>query len=80
MRSISIFDDILVVLSQLAVAIPEVYLNYDVTCVEIQFDDCDEDRNRFDIVFVESEDTELVIGEIVLSEDFEASFDIFSAE
>jgi hypothetical protein len=79
MRSISIFDDILVVLQQLAVAIPEVYINYDVTCVELQYDH--EDRpNVFDIVFVESEDTEVVIGEIVLSEDFYASFEIFQED
>ena len=87
MRSINILDDIMVVLRQLAIAIPEVFLNYDVSKVELQVDETiyDEDRKRsrptvFDIVFVESDETELVIGEIVLSEDFTASFDIFSED
>lgn len=79
MRSISILDNILVVLQQLAVAIPEVYLNYDVTCVELHADDYDR-PTVFDIVFVESEETELVIGEIVLLEDFTAKFEIFEAD
>lgn len=75
MRSINILDDIQAVLLQSAIAIPEVFLNYDVTKVELQAG-----PTVFDIVFVESDETELVIGEIVLSEDFEASFDIFDAD
>ena len=79
MRSISIRDDIENVLRQFAIAIPEVFLNYDVAKVELQVDD--EDRPTvFDIVFVESDETELVIGEIVLMEDFTASFEIFPAD
>jgi hypothetical protein len=79
MRSISILDDILEVLRQFAITIPEVFLNYDVAKVELQVDD--EDRPTvFDIVFVESDETELVIGEIVLMEDFTASFEIFSED
>jgi hypothetical protein len=79
MRSINILGDIQIVLRQFAIAIPEVFLNYDVDFVELIVDDCDR-PTVFDIVFVESEDTELVIGEIVLSEDFTASFEIFSAD
>ena len=76
MRGINIREDIEAVLFQLAIAIPDVFLNYDVNRVEIQVDD--EDRPAvWDIVFVESEETELVIGEIVLLEDFTATFDIF---
>jgi hypothetical protein len=79
MRSISIRDDIENVLRQFAIAIPEVFLNYDVDRVELVVDD--EDRPTvWDIVFVESDETELVIGEIVLSEDFTASFEIFQAD
>jgi len=51
----------------------------DIDRVELQVDD--EDRPTvFDIVFVESDETELVIGEIVLMEDFTASFEIFSED
>lgn len=79
MRAINIREDIEAVLFQLAIAIPEVFLNYDVNRVELVVDD--EDRPTvWDIVFVESDETELVIGEIVLSEDFTATFDIFEAE
>jgi len=79
MRSISILGDILEVLRQFAITIPDVFVNYDVDHVELQVDD--EDRPTvFDIVFVESDETELVIGEIVLMEDFTASFEIFEAD
>lgn len=79
MRAINIREDIEAVLFQLAIAIPDVFLNYDVTKVELIVDD--EDRPAvWDIVFVESEETELVIGEIVLLEDFTATFDIFSED
>lgn len=88
MRSINILGDIQMVLRQFAISIPEVFLNYDVDFVELIVDDAtiyDEDRKLsrptvFDIVFVESGETELVIGEIVLSEDFTATFDIFSED
>jgi hypothetical protein len=79
MRAINIRDDIELVLRQLAIALPEVFLNYDVERVEIQVDD--EDRPTvWDIVFVESDETEIVLGEIVLLEDFTASFEIFEAD
>ena len=67
MRTISIEE----VLLQYARAIPEVFLNYD--NVEIQRSS----KNVWDIVFVESFESEVVLGEIVLSEDFEATFEIF---
>ena len=79
MRSINILDDIITVLYQSAIAIPEIFLNYDVSMVELQVDD--EDRPTvFDIVYVESDETEIVLGEIVLMEDFTAKFDIFDDE
>jgi len=79
MRSISILDDILEVLRQFAITIPEVFLNYDVAKVELQVDD--EDRPTvFDIVFVESAESEILLGQITLLEDFTASFDIFDAD
>jgi len=76
MRTISIREDIDIVLLQLAIAIPDVFLNYDINKVELQVDD-DDRPTMYDIVFVESDDNELVIGEIVLLEDFTAVFEIF---
>ena len=76
MRSINILDDIEEVLYQSAIAIPDIFLEYDVNRVELQVDD--EDRPTvWDIVFVESSETEIVLGEITLLEDFTAIFDIF---
>lgn len=75
-RSISIRDDIEQVLLELVTAIPEVFLEYDVDLIELQVDD--EDRPTvWEIVFVESEDTELLLGEVVLLENFEAVVMIF---
>ena len=76
MRTISIREDIDIVLLQLAIAIPDVFLNYDINKVELQVDD-DDRPTMYDIVFVEDDATELVIGEIVLLEDFTAVFEIF---
>ena len=76
MRSINITQDIEEVLRQLVIAIPEVYLDYDINLIELQVDD--EDRPTvWEIVFVESENTELVLGEVVLMENFEAVIIIF---
>ena len=75
MRTISIQSDIEQVLLQYARAIPEVFTSYDIANVEIQRDPLDE--GMWDIVFVESAETEVWIGEIGLNEDFEATFNIF---
>lgn len=75
MRTISIKKNIEEVLLQYARAIPEILTSYDIANVEIQRND--EGINTWDIVFVESDLTEIVLGEIVLYGDFEATFDIF---
>jgi hypothetical protein len=79
MRKINILDDIVEVLYQSAIAIPEVFLTYDVAKIELVVDD--EDRPTvFEIVFVESDDSEIVIGEITLMEDFTAYFELFDED
>lgn len=79
MRNINLLDDIVEILYQSAIAIPEIFLLHDVSKVELQVDD--EDRPTvFDIVFVESADTEILLGQITLMEDFTANFDIFDAD
>jgi len=77
MRSIYILQDIEAVLLQSAIAIPEIFLNYDIDLIELQVDDIDR-PTCWDIIFVEDEDTEVVLGEITLLEDFEATFDIYA--
>ena len=75
MRTISIKPDIEQVLLQYARAIPEIFTSYDIANVEIQLNP--EDTNIWDITFVESDETEVVLGEIVLFGDLEATFEIF---
>lgn len=75
-RSINITQDIEEVLRQLVIAIPEVFLEYDVELIELQVDD--EDRPTvWEIVFVESDETELVLGEVLLLENFDVIVEIF---
>ena len=79
MRNINLLDDIVEILYQSAIAIPEIFLLHDVSKVELQVDD--EDRPTvFDIVYVESADTQILLGQITLLEDFTASFDIYDAD
>jgi hypothetical protein len=75
MRTISIKSDIEQVLLQYARAIPEIFTNYDISYVEITKNP--EDTNVWDIVFVESFESEVLLGEIVLYGDLSATFDIF---
>lgn len=77
MRSISIRDDIEEVIVQLVCAIPEVFLSYDPIYVELV--DTTEDGQIYsaDIVFVEDEETELVLGEVRLGSDLIAEIEIF---
>ena len=73
MRTISIETYIEQILVQYALTIPEIFTRYDITYVEIQ----PKDVNVWDIVFVEPYKSEVLLGEITLSLDFEATFDIF---
>jgi hypothetical protein len=75
-RSINITQDIEQILRQLVIAIPEVFLSYDLESIELSVDD-DDRPTVWDIVVVESDETELVIGEAVLMEDYTAFIEIF---
>lgn len=80
MRIISIRDDIEQVVLQLVRAIPEIYLEYDVSRVELV--EYHEDGQIFsaDIVFVESDDVELVLGDVSVGTDLMLEVDIYSEE
>lgn len=81
MRSINIFDDINQILSQYAASIPDIFLNYSGELYVTQnFEDvCREDGEiaLFDICIGLDDNTEEVVGEIALFDDFTATFDIF---
>ena len=80
MRNISIREDIEVVVLQLVRAIPDVFLNYDVNSVELVEYHEDGLVGSWDIVFVEDDDYEVIIGEAVLGTDLFVEIDIFSDE
>lgn len=80
MRNISIREDIEVVVLQLVRAIPDVFLNYDVNSVELVEYHEDGLVGSWDIVFVEDDDYEVIIGEAVLGTDLFVDIDIFSDE
>lgn len=80
MRNISIREDIEVVVLQLVRAIPDVFLNYDVNSVELVEYHEDGLVGSWDIVFVEDDDYEVIIGEAVLGSDLFVEIDIFSDE
>lgn len=77
MRTISLLHDIRSALYDLAITIPEIYLDFDVEQIELQYRD---DDQTWDIVFVESEDTEIFLGTVFLDEDLNAVFDTYSEE
>lgn len=77
MRAISILQDIEEVLRQLVIAIPEVFLDYDANSIELVVDDVDR-PTVWEIVSVESDDSELVLGEVTLLENFTAYIEIFA--
>ena len=77
MRTISLVPTIVDALLDLAVAIPEIYLDFDVDAIELQYR---EDDEAWDIVFVESDEVEVILGSVFIDEDFNAVFDIFSDE
>ena len=77
MRSINIQSDIEAVLTQFARCIPDVFAEFDLSEIEVIFSGVD---GVFDLVRILDDETELVIGEIVLDEDLVASFDIFEEE
>lgn len=80
MRIISIRDDVEQAVLQYVRAIPEIYLDYDVTRIELVEYHEDGLIGSWDIVFVESDDYEVIIGEAVLGSDLFVEIDIFSDE
>ena len=77
MRTLNLQSDIETLLTQFARCIPEVLLEFDLTKVQATFTGVD---GVFDLVLVEGDDVETVIGEIVLDENLEAHFEVFPAE
>lgn len=81
MRIISVRDDLEQVVLQLVKAIPEVYLDYDLDFVQLV--KYDNDRGlvaEYDIVVVESDEYEIVIGDVTVGTDLIVEIDIYPNE
>jgi len=81
MRIVSLRDDLEQIVLQYVRAIPEIYMDYDINSVElVSYDD---DRGyvaQYDIVFVESDETEIVLGDAQVGTDLILEVDIYPSE
>ena len=80
MRNISIRDDVEQVVLQYVRAIPEIFMDYDIDCVELVEYDQEGVVYSADIVFVESDDYEVVLGDVSVGTDLMLEVDIYSDE
>lgn len=80
MRTISIRDDVEQVVLQYVRALPEIFTEFDIANVELQEYDVDRQVFAADIVFVESDDYELVIGEVTVGTDLILEVEVYSEE
>lgn len=81
MRIVSLRDDLEQAILQYVRAIPEIYLEFDINSVELL--SYDDDRGfvaQYDIVFVESDETEIVLGDAQVGTDLILEVDIYSEE
>lgn len=74
---INITTDIEAILTQFAQAIPDLFLQYDREAIQVVANNDGWNYGVFDIVLVISDEEELVLGEMVLSADFDLSYEIF---
>jgi hypothetical protein len=74
MRTFDLADDIIPVLTMTVRAIPDVFLDFDPSVIQVQKTEA---LGVFDVVAVLDEAEELLIGEIILDDDYVAFIDIF---
>ena len=80
MRAISIRDDVEQVALQYVRALPDVFTQYDINFVELVEYHVDGMVFAADIVFVEDDDYEIVIGDVQVGTDLMLEVDIYSEE
>lgn len=73
MRTVNLQQDIEQVLIECVISMPDVFLSYEIDAVDVVY----HRDGYWDVVYVESEETEVVIGKIELLGDFDAKIDIF---
>lgn len=80
MRIISIRDDVEQAVLQYVRAIPEIFMDYDISRVELVEYHEDGMVYSADIVFVEDDDYEIVLGDASVGSDLFVHIDIYSDE
>lgn len=80
MRAISIRDDVEQVALQYVRALPDIFTQFDIDHVELVEYHEDGMVYSADIVFVESDDYEIVLGDISIGTDLMLEVDIYSDE
>lgn len=80
MRIISIRDDVEQAVLQYVRAIPEIFMDYDISRVELVEYHEDGLVGSWDIVFVEDDDYEIVLGDASVGSDLFVHIDIYSDE
>ena len=80
MRIISIRDDVEQAVLQYVRAIPEIFMDYDISRVELVEYHEDGLVGSWDIVFVEDDDYEIVLGDVQVGTDLMLEVDIYSEE
>lgn len=74
----NITNDIEVILTQYAQALPDLFLEYDREAIQVVRNYNIWNYGVFDIVVVLSEDEELLVGEMTLDADFGLTYEIFA--
>lgn len=78
MRTFDLMDDLEVIMTQYVRAIPEIFMDFDIASVQLVRTD---DFGFYDIVSVQDDETEIVVGEVILaSDDLIMQVEIFSEE
>ncbi len=80
MRTISIRDDVEQTILQYVRALPDIFTSYDISKVELVESHDDGLVYAADIVFVESDETEVVLGDIEVGTDLFMSIELYSDE
>lgn len=80
MRTISIRDDVEQIVLQYVRALPDIFTSYDIASIELQEYHVDGMVFAADIVFVESDDYEVVLGDVEVGTDLILAVDIYSEE
>ena len=77
MRTFDLRNDIEQVALQLVRAVPEIFMDFDLSKVQLVRT---EDFGIYDVVVIEDDQVEVVVGEVIIMDDLTMTFEAFSEE